>query len=715
MQRAQVQDRREFDVPASGARSSGIEQADGTSEIGDLWRILWCRRVLVVCTVLTCFLLALVYVLVAPLKFTATAQILIDPRDRQIVSKEVNPDTLAADGGVLQVESQSRVIESDAVLLKVVRAKNLADDPDYGSPKTGLVAGLESLFVDGGSGTSLGEKEDRALRALRKQLVIKRADKVFVVDIVVTAASGKTAAGIADAVAEAYMADQIEARARSSDQASEALASRLDELGTGVQAAADKVEAYKVSHDLLGTDRQSISDQQLSDNGVQLDAARAKVTELQARADQIDALRRTGVDGGAMQEAVQSSVVVQLRASQAELLRKRADMRTRFGDRYPDLIAINAEIVQGHRQIDVELDRVARSAHSDLDRAKKNERALEGEQDALKRQTASGGQAGIGLRQLVGDLDARRTLYQSFLSRAGETKAQSKIDNTNARIISRAIAPIQPSWPLRAILLLGGLASGLGLGAALAFVVEYLAPTILSAAHLRAAAGTPVIGTVWRRPSRRLPPGGPGSATGAGEAATALRLGLSRLCGPLSGLRDRGRPHTLLVASARDILRENLDVPEALARAGAESGASTLLVEGERSGAEDAADARGFLDVLAGECSLKSVLVLDAGTGHHRLAFGTSRAGSGYPGVGHGFGPFLDQAGRMFDLVVFDGGAIVDDLVAAPIAACVDDVLLVAQGGRTRRREVVEAAEAIAASAGRPVSGALLVGRWAPA
>ena len=119
----------------------------GTAGVGDVWRILWCRRGLIAATVIVCFLATLAYVLVARSQYTAVAQILIDPRDRQIVTRDVNPDTLAADGGVVQVESQARVIESDAVLLRAVKAAGLDRDPDYGAPQPTVLGRLLGLFT----------------------------------------------------------------------------------------------------------------------------------------------------------------------------------------------------------------------------------------------------------------------------------------------------------------------------------------------------------------------------------------------------------------------------------------------------------------------------------------------------------------------------------------------------------------------------------------
>ncbi len=708
MQRSSVVDEVYDEETEQGARPTGAPA--GTSEVGDLWRILWCRRAIILSVAAVCSLMALLYVMAVPAQFTATAQILIDPRDRQIVTKDVNPDTLASDGGVLQVESQARVIESDAVLLRAIRALHLENETDYGLQKDGLVPRL--LDVLRGSRESVGPAaaEERALRALRKNLAVKRAEKVFVIDIVVTASSGTKAAGIADAIAEAYLADQIQSRSESSTRASEALSSHLADLKAGVKAAADAVEHYKATHDLLGTDKQLISDQQLSENGTQLNSTRARKAELQARVDQLDALRRNDADGGAMQEAIQSPVITQLRSSLADLTRRRSDMRTRFGDRYPDLIAIDAEIRQARTLIAAELERLVRSAHSDLERATKNERALAAAQSALKLQTIAHDQAFVALDELTRELDARRSVYKAFLARAGETREQSNIDNTNTRIISRAIPPVQPSWPPRAILLAGAVTVGIGIGAALAFLLEHLAPTILSATQLQAAAHAPVVGVVrgrlrsskgarrMRRPAGRVPRGD-----------MTLVLALGRLCGPLNALKHKAKPHTILVASARSMARKGRALAEWFASAAAASDLSVLLVEADPGGEGRDPQSLGFLNVLNGECTLRETMIQGETAGVYRLDLGTPTAEQRDLLSDNRLKQFLKLVERKFDLVIFIGGSFVENPRAPPLADCVDDVLFVALRGRTPQREAAETADAVAVSTGRPLSAALLV------
>ncbi|WP_204336642.1 Wzz/FepE/Etk N-terminal domain-containing protein, partial [Proteus mirabilis] len=70
-------------------------------------------------------LLATLYAFLTPSLYTAVSQILIDPRDRQVVTNDINPGALSPDGGVTQVESQVRVIESESVLSRAVAEAGL--------------------------------------------------------------------------------------------------------------------------------------------------------------------------------------------------------------------------------------------------------------------------------------------------------------------------------------------------------------------------------------------------------------------------------------------------------------------------------------------------------------------------------------------------------------------------------------------------------------
>ena len=684
--------------------------APGTSEVGDLWRIVWCRREWVAGVMALCVAAAIVYVLLVPQQYSSTAQILIDPRDRQILTKDVTPDTLAADGGVLQVESQSRVIESDAVLLRAVTTLGLDHDPEYDGTRdtfaSKLIGAVVDLFSDAPT-AGANAAENRALRNLRKNLTVKRADKVFVVDLVVTAKSADKAARVADAIADAYLADQIETRSTSSLRASDALGGRLDDLRNAVRDAEANAERYKADHDIVGTEKELVTDLQLDNINAKLADARAKTAEQRARVQQIEALRRSGADSGAIPEAQASTVIIQLRASYQDLVRREIDLRTKVGERHPDLIAIVAQVGEAKRQINAELARLAQSAQSDYDRATANERSLAASLDTSKQRTLSQSQASIQLHELNREVEARRAVYQAFLSRAGETKAQADIDTGNARIISRAIPPDRPSFPTRPFIIVSAIGGGLGLGIGLALLLEYLAPTVLSPGHLRRLVEAPVIRVAsqagrrgfWRRKPRAASPESGNDPDGL------IALALSRMCGPLSAMRTAKRSCSLMFTSGQGDAAARARIVDRLVQAAVAHNISVLLVDADL--ANNFEEAPGLLDVLRGECRL-SAAALAHGPNLKLLGVGTAQSRSTDDLERSAIGAFLDQAGIFFDLIVFDAGAFEQNLRIAALAARVDEVLLVTVQGVTRLKAVLETTDAVLTASGRPVSAALL-------
>ena len=102
------------------AADSGV----GLREIADALRRRWRTIAL---TTLSVMGAAALFILVSPTSYTASTQILIDPRDRRILGTEVMATSTGADPTL--VESQLRIITSDAVLARVVAALKLDADP----------------------------------------------------------------------------------------------------------------------------------------------------------------------------------------------------------------------------------------------------------------------------------------------------------------------------------------------------------------------------------------------------------------------------------------------------------------------------------------------------------------------------------------------------------------------------------------------------------
>jgi polysaccharide biosynthesis transport protein len=674
----------------------GPGDPETTAEFGDLWRILWRRRRLVFGTALLLGLAVLSYALLTPSLYTATAQILIDPRDRQVVSNDVNPGALAPDGGIAQVESQVKVIESDAVLGRAVAQAGLETEPGFGIARPGLAGRILAALRDMVTGPAArpADPRGRALDQLRRRLAVRRADKVFVIDVIVTTPDPDLSARVVNAIAQAYLADQTEARSEAAKRAADELRGRLDALRTAVNAADQKLEDYKARNGLIASSGRLVNEQQLTDLNARLVAARARTADAQARLQGIRDARGRAVGSGAMPEAVQSAVIDRLRGQFAELAAKEADLRTNLGERHPFIAAVRTQMQDVRRLIDAELNRIAGAAETEHQRAQANERTLGTELSRLQRQSAVTAQSSVQLRELEREVEAARSVYNSFLVRAREIKEQTSIDSSNARIITAARPPQDPSWPPRLILVAAALAGGLGLGAGLALTREYLAPTILSPRQLERLSNAPVVAVL---PSLRP----------KGAGATAASVALDHLAAT-ANVAARGRALALLVTSGEADEAARRAVIGLLASVAVARGDRVLMIDADLRADGSAAD--GLLDVLRGEQSLNAVTRVDPKTGARRIGLGDTRKPVRDALTASNIERFVAGVKARFELVLVDGGVLTENLRLGPVAAAADRLLLVACTGATRQRDLIDLVDTSEAL-GRPVSGTLLVNR----
>lgn len=675
--------------------------ASSTVELGDLKRILVRRRFLILATAALLTLGTLLYGLLTPALYSSVAEILIDPQDLQVVTNDVNPSRVPPDGGITMVESQVSVVQSTGVLLKAIQATKLTEDPEFNG-QGGLVNRLLGELL--GSGSAGTDTTGKTLDALRRRLAVKRADKVLVLDVIVTAKSPDKAAKLAQAVAEAYLADQRSARAKMATDASDSITARLDEQRKRVQQAENAVEAYKSANNMVMAAGNLVSDQELTEINTQLSAAQSRTATLKA---QVDQLRQSGGAPDATSEAMRSAVISSLRAQEATLVDQVSQLGTQLGPRHPALIAAQQQLRDTRALIGRELARIAAAADADYQRALANQQALEAKVAGMKSKSLDTDQASVKLRELQRDLEALRSVYATYLQRAQETREQINVDSTNARIISQAMPALKKSWPPLPLLLFGALFGGLGLGTALALIAEYSSPTVLSSAQMQSAIDAPVFGVLPAKTARRR--WWPfGAAAAAGQKTDAVAgLALRRLFA--SSRRPPNWPlvPSILLTSPPEDAAHRGRVARLLANAAAARGSRVLFIDTNAAIGKKEPQP-GLLDVLRGEYAFEALSQYTAGSNVAVLGRGRQKAvfseAQGVYFTQH----MLAQAGRNFDLVVIDGGALADNLNASPLVAMVDEIVMVATLNSTPMRDVTVASQAISVM-GRLPTGALLV------
>ncbi len=678
------------------ARAEPAPRAAGEVETALIGRILWRRRKWIAAATVLALVGTLGYALLATPQYTAVTQILVDPRDKQVVGNDVNPSSIAADGGVTQVESQGSVLQSSGVLLRAIAATHLENDSEFnGSGLFGALTRVFSLF--GKAPDAAGESErlkSRALETLRKHMTVKRAEKVLVLDLAVRAKTAERAAEIANSVADAYLADQAEARAAAGRDASKSLAGRLGELHEKLKDAENAVSDYRAANGFVVSSGQLVSDQEINQTTALLSAAQNRASSLKG---QLDQLRRDPASQGTP-EAMASGAMVRLRDRESAIVEKLASAGKQLGPLHPEIASLEQSLRDLRGLIARETQRLRQAAEADYARARDDETALSKKLAGMKVKSLDDDKADVHLRELQRQAEAARSIYQAFLLRAKETMEASNVDTTNARIITHALPPLQKSWPPTLLLLLGAGFLGMSLGASASLAHEYVRPTLFTARQARDLAGAPVLGIVAGRDLMGANrPDRPDAVARAvlrhlsdGEAANGPSIG-----------------RCLYLTSAPASAAERARLAERIAALAALGKREILLIDGDL--CEDvASDRPGLTELLRGEHSIADLAYREPGERFVRLAMGgpdpadwTAREGT------DAFR--LRRVRRCYDLVVIDGGAMSANHRLAPLAAQADFILLVAAMGQPQA-EIVGETEA-AAAAGAAFDGVALVDR----
>ena len=669
------------DVAVGPAPAAGID-------LHRIWSVLWRGKTTILWTTAASLLLAVLVVLVVPHRFTAATQILIDPTDLHAVGNEPNPANQTNDAAVLLVESQVRVLGSDSVLRRVVSAESLDRDQEFVGPSWSL-RGLLGSFVLGAArpaDPTLG-----ALNALKRKVQVKRAERTYVVDVSVTSKDPDKAARLANAIAQAYLAEQTDVRSDAARQISQSLSARLNELKDRVREAEDRVETFKARNNILGASGQLVSEQQLSELNNQLGVAHARTAAAKARLDQVERLQLSKDETGAFPEAVQSQTVAALRSQYAEVMRREAEQMTSLGQRHPAVIEIQAEAARLHKMIDDEVHRLALSARSEYESARANEAALATSLETLKNRAVTTNEAMV--TQLERDVQASRAVYESFLVRARETGEQERLDTKNIRVISRAEPPQGRSFPPSNFLLaVGALLIGVGAGSAIVIMRDASGPawpraggTSVLRRKLRSvakdfrssAASTPSIPVLAVLPNVDTSFGLNAAEDPNSRFAMEIRKVLDAV---RASHKTRGNPTILVVAA------DDEDDTAAVALTFAAVAAATqrvLLIDADLqrrtlSAIDADQNQAGLVDVATGRRTLSDVITRDRETNLNLASFVSPNSRRDRPISEADVKQAFDQTKR-FDMVIVAAVELSSDPIARFFAGLVDHILLVAR------------------------------------
>jgi succinoglycan biosynthesis transport protein ExoP len=443
------------------------------------------RRQFPIIVFITSFTLALglVYLFTTPPRYTAHAMLVIDSSKMRVLQQQQQTlGEFALDTS--QVETQVEVLKSDGISLAVIKDQRLTESPEFVASGRGLVSAIVGA---GWSGSSEPPSESallrRALGILKADRLVTRVGRTYVLDIAYTSLNPGQAGAIANAIADAYITDQLEAKYQATRRASTWLQERIKELRTQASAADIAVLEYKEKNNIVDFGGSSptstagarlMGDQELAELTTQLGMARNTTAETKAKLERIQDVMRRDIPDAAVTDSLRSDVISRLRNQYLDLSAREAIWSSRYGANH--LAAVNArtQMLELKRTIADELARIAESYKSDFEIAKTRQGQLEQNLAQLVSSARVVNRDRLGLRDLESQAQVHHTIYESFLQRYMEAVQQQSFPITEARVITAATAPTGKSSPVTVYVLAIAGALGLVLSFAVATLREAL-------------------------------------------------------------------------------------------------------------------------------------------------------------------------------------------------------------------------------------------------
>lgn len=640
---------------------------DDEIDLLSLFRTLWRGKYIILALTLAGAILAFSYAtFIASPSYRAATELSIDARAGNPVDLTSVLSGISTDTAALNTEIE--IIRSRELLGRVVDTLDLTADPEFNAEirEPGLRDRLRALLGRGNAAPPSAETiRNDTIGALREAIAASSRPNSYVFNVAVTANDPAKAALIANAVAGAYISDQIAIKNEATAAAAVWLSEQVAELQVELESTQTAINERRANSLVLGEDLGSALNSHSANVATNLQAAELSLSRSR---DRLAALSAAAVDdyhGRA------------LAADDAQL----RNLATAAAS--GDTLAIE--------RFERRATQVMLQLRGALDRGTEAVRDLRQQADSIAGEYEQQSAALIEISQMERTAEATRVLYETFLTRLKETTLLTGIQQADSRILSVAI-PGQQVAPRRSLMIAMAGILGLMAGSGLVLLREALRNTFRDVRSLEQDSGTAVLGQIPRIPAKGRAKvisylaSKPTSA--AAEAVRNLRTSIL--------MSQPDQPPQIILSTSSLPGEGKTTVAIALAQNLAGLNKRVLLVEGDirrRTFGDyfpEAAGKPGLMSVITGEVPLPAaafrhpefnidILMGEKATVNAADVFSSQR-----------FGDLIAEIRAAYDYVIIDTPPVLLVPDARVISQHADARIYVVQWDKTQRAAVAE-------------------------
>lgn len=492
-------------------RMPGAAEREDEVNLFDYWRILVKRRWTVLAVLAMVLVIGLVKTLLTTPIYRAGAVLQIENDTMQVVQVEgINQGTGMSDYGASFLQTQLQLLKSRALAQRVVSQLGIADSGDMArlqppSPwqrLRSLIGGKSDESADEAApakkpakGKAVSDNAAAQLAAwFQSGVSVEQIQESRLVKVQYDSPSPEFSQRAANAMAEAFIASNLERRFDSASYAKNYLEDRLQELKLKLEDSEKKLVEFAQKEQIVSTGEESgASLSQLNLGSLNTAYAKAKEERIraQSRWQQAQGLRGTGLQNN----AGENPMIKTLQETRAKLLLEYQDKLRLYKPDYPVMQQLKGQIDEINKQVAAEEGNIRAGIQAEYLAAASQEKMLADQMTGSKNEVLDLESRSIQYNIFKRDVDTNRQLYDGLLQRYKQIGVAGGVTSNNIAIIDRAEPGGKIKPDVTSDLAKAGLI-GLMLGVLLALGFEYLDDTIKRPEDMEKLLGLPVLGAI---------------------------------------------------------------------------------------------------------------------------------------------------------------------------------------------------------------------------
>jgi len=401
-------------------------------------------------------------------------------------------------------QTQLKILKSRVLAEKLVDKLHLLKShqakPTEEQSGSSWLPGVWSPPEEASPTTTADEKgwRNAVVEGLMENLSVQAVRNSQLVAISFESTDPKLAADVPNTLAEIYIENDLEAKLAMTNKAAGWLTKRLEGLRKKLSESEKTLQQYIESRGLVNVSGvKTLATKQIEETAGTLVEAHLQLAKIENVYKQVQKLRGQSSSAFESIPAIVNHPLIQnLKEAELEAARKVSELRERYGQKHPQIVAAQAELKATKKHIATQIRRAVDRITKEYDLARANVRTLENILEQNKNTIQAINRKEYQLSALEREVEVNRKLYDLFFTRFKETDASQDVQalqSTVGRVIEPAIIASIPYKPQKKRIVVISLILGLLFSTLLAFFLEYLDNTLKNPEDIEQKLGLPLL------------------------------------------------------------------------------------------------------------------------------------------------------------------------------------------------------------------------------